>query len=261
MPENTILIIEDDPGTAEAIVEKITSAGFRAIIKYTGAEGIMAFRDQAPDLIVLDLMLPDVDGIDICRAIRQESATPIIMLTAKAEEVDRIVGLEIGADDYMTKPFSPKELVSRIKAVLRRTTVRPVVNDATLFRAAGIELDDARHEVTVDGKPVNLTPTQYKLLALLMRNAGQVVSRDTLTTELWGYEGFSTNLLEVHIGHLRRKIEDNPRKPRRLITVRSFGYKITDSVSDSDSVSNSDDTSTSTATTTVTATVTAVTGT
>jgi len=230
MATQKILIIEDDIGAADAVFEKVKSAGFEAMIENTGAAGIATFQAETPDLIVLDLMLPDMDGIDICREIRRNSAVPIIMLTAKADEVDRIIGLEIGADDYVVKPFSPKELVSRIKAVLRRVGERPEQSGAAMHRAAGIELDERRHEVKLDGKTLQVTPIEYKILLLLMRHAGQVVPRKTLTESIWGYEGYSPNLLEIHIGNLRRKIEDHPRHPTRLITVRAFGYKIVDSI-------------------------------
>lgn len=226
MSVQKILIIEDDLGAAEAVFEKVTSAGFEAVVEHTGAKGIAAFKGEHPDLVVLDLMLPDIEGLDICRAIRQTSNVPIIMLTAKAEEVDRIIGLEIGADDYVVKPFSPKELVSRIRAVLRRIGEQPIEKEASVYKAAGLELDEIRHDVRLQGSPLKLTPTEYKILALLMRHAGQVVSRQTLTDAIWGYDGYSPNLLEIHVGNLRRKIEENPRHPKRLITVRSFGYKI-----------------------------------
>lgn len=232
MSAKKILIIEDDPAAAEAVLEKVRSAGFSGIVTHTSAEGLRAFHEQQPDLIVLDLMLPDGDGIELCRTIRKQSQVPIIMLTARAEETDRIMGLEIGADDYVTKPFSPKELVSRIKAVLRRSDLPhlPLPPSSThqglIYTAGDIRLDAARREVTINGKPVRLTPTEYAILHILIQNAGQVVSRDTLINTIWQYNGFSANLLEIHIGNLRRKIEENPRYPRRLITLRSFGYKI-----------------------------------
>lgn len=224
---DSILIIEDDPGTAEAVAEKVTSAGYEPVVAHTAADGLAAFEALKPTLIVLDLMLPDGDGLDICRAIRRSSTVPLIMLTAKTEEVDRIIGLEIGADDYVLKPFSPKELISRIRAVLRRLG-NVALNDAgAVYEAAGIVLNELRHEVTLNGQPLQLTPIEYKLMVVLMKNAGQVVERQVLTEAVWGYEGYSPNLLEIHIGNLRRKIEEHPRHPRRLITVRAFGYKLT----------------------------------
>ena len=195
-------------------------------------EGLVALRQEQPDLVVLDLNLPDMDGLDICRQIRQETdGAPIIILTARVDEADRIVGLELGADDYVVKPFSPKEVISRMRAILRRlasrdTTPTAEEQEPVIFRAAGISLDEARHEVLLEGKLVRLSPTEYKLLCLLMHQAGNVVAREKIVDEIWGYDGFSANLLEIHIGKLRRKLEDNPRRPRRILTVRSFGYKI-----------------------------------
>lgn len=223
-----VLIIEDDAGAAEAVALKSAASGYEVTVAPNGSQGLKAFNDTSPDIVILDLMLPDMDGTDVCRQIRAQSGTPVIMLTARAEEASKIVGLEIGADDYVTKPFSPKELISRIKAVLRRSGATPPAPRvaSAIYQAAGLSLDLERHEVLCDGDPVRLTPTEYKLLALLIRNAGQVVSRETIIKELWGYEGFSDNLIEIHIGNLRRKIEAQPRRPRRLITVRAFGYKL-----------------------------------
>lgn len=240
MPNKKILVIEDDPTVAEAVVDKLRSSGFRTIEKHTGREGLTAFRDEEPDLVILDLMLPDIDGLEVCRRIREpvedpstwDHKTPIIMLTARTEESDRVIGLEIGADDYVSKPFSPKELVARTKAILRRTEDRPAQEQVTFFRAAGIELDTAAHEVCLrshpedEPRPIKLTAIEYSILATLMRHAGEVVSRDKLMDEVWGYDGFSPNLLQIHVGHIRVKLEDDPRRPRRLLTVRSFGYKI-----------------------------------
>lgn len=217
---------------AEALTEKINNSGFSALVKSTGMDGMVAFRQYQPVLVVLDLQLPDMDGLDICRMIRQETmVTPIIILTARAEEADRIVGLELGADDYVSKPFSPKEVLSRIRSILRRVSAREIALPALqaeplIYQASGITLDDARHEVLLEGRSIRLSPTEYKLLSMLMRQAGNVVSREKLVDELWGYDGFSANLLEIHVGKLRRKLEDNPRRPRRILTVRSFGYKV-----------------------------------
>lgn len=242
MPAKKILIIEDDADVAEAVYEKLTTAGYRVLIAYTGNTGLEMYAREKPDLVVLDLRLPDVDGLDVCRALRKADPggevsafpTPIIMLTARAEESDRIIGLEIGADDYVPKPFSPKELECRVKAVLRRAGPRPKSPERKVWRAAGIELDEGRHSVRLrtkrcpEGEEVKLTAIEYQILSALMRKAGQVVSKQELLDLVWGYDGFSPNLLQIHIGHIRAKIEENPRRPRRLLTVRSFGYKIAD---------------------------------
>ena len=227
MPDQRILVIEDEPGTAKAVSEKARLAGYQVHVEHTGTGGLAAFERLEPDLVILDLTLPDMDGVDICRAIRSKSRAPVIMLTAKAEEIDRIVGLEMGADDYVTKPFSPKELIARIRAVMRRMGPgETVASSEETLRVGGIVLDDRRHEVTVDGEQVQLTPIEFRLLQALMRHAGQVLSRERITERVWGYEGFSSNLLEIHIGNLRRKLGDDPRHPKRLITVRGYGYKI-----------------------------------
>jgi DNA-binding response OmpR family regulator len=242
MPANKILIIEDDTDVAEAVYEKLSTAGYRALVAHTGTAGLEVFAKEEPDLVVLDLRLPDMDGLDVCREIRSynngsggaQFKTPVIMLTARAEENDRIIGLEIGADDYVPKPFSPKELECRIKAVLRRASPRPREPERSVWRAAGIELDEGRHRVTLrskrapEGEEVKLTAIEYQILTVLMQKAGQVVSKDDLLDMVWGYDGFSANLLQIHIGHIRAKIEENPRRPQRLLTVRSFGYKIVD---------------------------------
>jgi DNA-binding response OmpR family regulator len=225
VPGSLILIIEDDPPTAEAIHEKLSASGYHPLVAHTGEDGLRSFYDHEPDLVILDLMLPDADGADICRAIRRTATTPIVMLTAKVEEVDRIVGLEIGADDYIPKPFSTKELVARVRAVLRRSE-RSMSPPSVIRSAAGIVVDEGRREVSVEGDVVHLTPTQYNILSLLMKHAGEAVSRDVLVAALWGHDDLSANLLEIHIGHLRRKIELNHRRPQRLLTVRSFGYRI-----------------------------------
>jgi len=224
-----ILIIEDDTGTAEALQAKINAAGYQALVRHTAQEGWQAFCQENPTLVVLDIKLPDGDGLAICQQIRRESRTPIIMLTAMAKESDRIVGLEQGADDYVVKPFSPKEVISRIKAILRRVegpSHAVLEPDAAQYSAGGIDLNVARCEVRVDGSPVRLSPTEFKILARLMQDAGRVVSRVDLVQTIWGYDGFSANLLEIHVGKIRRKIEVDPRRPRRLVTVRAFGYKI-----------------------------------
>lgn len=228
--KKSILVIEDDVGTAEALREKISAAGYEVLVRHTAEDGYQAYCQHDPALVVLDLKLPDGNGIDVCRRIRRNARTPILMLTALAEETDRIVGLEQGADDYVVKPFSPKEVISRIKAILRRVNSPQIAPaEATtpeVYRAAGIELNAARFEVRVEGELVRLSPTEFRILLRLMQDAGRVVSRDDLVQTIWGYDGFSANLLEIHIGKIRRKIEVDPRRPQRLVTVRAFGYKV-----------------------------------
>jgi DNA-binding response OmpR family regulator len=227
-----ILIIDDDVLLAQAVKRKFESNGFKVELAATGAEGFEAITQAAPDLVLLDLSLPDIDGTEICREVRRNSTLPVIMLTGRTEETDRVVGLELGADDYVTKPFSVSELLARAKAVLRRTTATPMLANAEAqgdnnhrLSASGIEVDTRAHEVTVDGNPAVLTPIEYKLLCVLMENKGRVMSPQELLKEAWDYDQYDAHLVEVHIGNLRQKIEDNPRRPQRIITVRSFGYK------------------------------------
>ena len=227
-----VLIIDDDVLLAQAVQSKFESNGFRVEVVGTAHEGIQAIGIAVPDLVVLDLSLPDVDGIEVCREIRRTSALPVIMLTGRKDETDRVVGLEIGADDYVTKPFSMSELLARAKAVLRRTTTTsisglalPPENAETRLSASGIDVDLQAHDVVVDGTPVALTPIEYKLLCVLMENRGKVLSPTELLTQAWGDDQDDPHLVEVHVRNLRQKVEENPRRPQRIVTVRSFGYK------------------------------------
>lgn len=228
MNERKILVIDDDEMLLGAVQKKLETTGFKVITAVDGASARHLYETQQPDLVVLDLALPDDDGTDICRDIRARSRTPIIMLTGRAEETDRIVGLELGADDYVTKPFSLSELVARIKAVLRRTMAPPVDTrreEPTVLEGHGVYVDLRAHEVTVDGRPINLTPTEFKLLIALMQKQGTVISAQELLEAVWDYEDYDTHLVEVHIANLRAKIEEDPKNPRRIQTFRSFGYR------------------------------------
>lgn len=227
MSGRKILIIDDDELLVGAIQKKFETAGFSVKAAINGVAGRELVEAESPDLIILDLALPDDDGTDICRDVRANSRVPIIMLTGRAEETDRIVGLELGADDYVTKPFSLSELVARAKAVLRRT--EPIQNaqddEPTVLDALGVIVDLRAHEVTVDGTGIALTPTEYKLLVTLMRHQGQVLSAQELLEAVWDYDDYDTHLVEVHIANLRAKIEKDPKKPERIQTLRSFGYR------------------------------------
>lgn len=228
-----ILIIDDDALLAQAVQSKFESNGFRVEVVGTGTEGFQSISGAVPDLVILDLGLPDIDGTEVCREIRRTSHLPVIMLTGRTDETDRVVGLEIGADDYVTKPFSVSELLARAKAVLRRTATTPAFSLAppppelaeTRLSASGIEVDLQAHDVIVDGTPVALTPIEYKLLCVLMENRGKVLSPTELLTQAWGDDQDDPHLVEVHIRNLRQKVEENPRRPQRIVTVRSFGYK------------------------------------
>ena len=175
--------------------------------------------------MILDLRLPDIEGTTVCQQVRQRSSLPIIMLTAKSDEADRILGLELGADDYITKPFSPRELVARVKAVLRRVGPGAEMSDNKLLNGAGVLLNLDTREVTVNDQSVDLTPTQMRLLQVLMEQPGRVFSTDELLDLVWDYEQYDPHLVETHISNLRNRIEDDPKDPQRIITVRSFGYK------------------------------------
>lgn len=218
-----ILLIEDEPGIAEPLVYQLEKAGYSVVWSPDGKDGYERFVAEGADLVLLDLMLPSMSGEDVCRAIRRTSDVPVIMLTAKDEEVDKIVGLEIGADDYVVKPFSSRELIARIKAVLRRRSAAP---SAEAFVAGDIRLDPERREVTVGGTSVHLPKKEFDLLELLMENAGRVVTRETLIDRVWGSDYFGDmRTLDVHIKRLRAKTETEPADPKHLLTVRGVGYK------------------------------------
>jgi two-component system, OmpR family, response regulator RegX3 len=224
-----LLLVEDEKSIAEGLAITLEAEGFQVAWVKDGLDAIPAWERVRPDLVVLDLMLPGMSGTEICRAIRSRSDVPIIMLTARDAEVDRVVGLELGADDYVTKPFSTRELVARIKAILRRA---PRVEDAqeeAPVEAAGVRVDRVRHEVQVDGEVVDLPPKEFELLAFLIEHAGRVLTRGQLIDEVWGsdYVG-DTKTLDVHIRRLRTRIEQDPKEPVRIQTVRGVGYRFTD---------------------------------
>jgi len=226
-----ILLVEDERSIAEGLKISLEAEGFQVAWAKDGTEALGAWERARPDLIVLDLMLPGVSGTEVCRTIRARSDVPIIMLTARDTEVDRVVGLEIGADDYLTKPFSTRELIARIRAILRRAPLggmsTPV--EELPIEASGVRVDRSRHEVTVEGRSVELPPKEFELLAVLVEHAGRVLTRDQLIDEVWGtdYVG-DTKTLDVHIRRLRGRIESDPTDPRRIRTVRGVGYRFAD---------------------------------
>ena len=222
-----ILIIEDEISFSEALSFLLEKEGYSTVVAETGKQGLDAFKSDNFDLVLLDLMIPEVSGIDVCRTIRTTSAVPIIMLTAKDSEIDKVVGLELGADDYVTKPYSSRELVARIKAVLRRGSLD---NDATestsVHSIAGIKMDIERHQVTVNDAAINLPLKEFELLEFLMRNAGRVLTRGQLIDRVWGGDYYGdTKTLDVHIKRLRSKIEVDPANPLLIQTIRGLGYK------------------------------------
>ena len=220
-----ILLIEDEEPIAESVGYSLQNEGFEVVTVGDGVSGLAAARGASPDLIVLDLMLPKLSGLDLCRILRKESNVPIIMLTAKTDEVDRVVGLELGADDYVTKPFSTRELIARIRAVLRRSEGGGGSSDAPL-EGGGIVVDVVRRRVTVHDKPVHLPLKQFELLRTLMTHQDKVLTREQLFRTVWNAEAsYDTGTLDVHIRWLRQKIEDDPSKPQHIRTVRGVGYK------------------------------------
>lgn len=222
-----ILLIEDEAPIAESVAYSLKSEGFTVEIAADGLAGLSSYRAFSPDLIILDLMLPKLNGLDLCRIVRKESNTPIIMLTAKTEEVDRIVGLELGADDYVPKPFSTRELAARVRAVLRRTESLKDEEQRANIKLGGIEMDVARRMVKVEDRPVHLPLKQFELLRVLMMNPGKVLSREELFRKVWDEEStYDTGSLDVHVRWLRERVEADPSNPRYIRTVRGIGYKI-----------------------------------
>ncbi|CAN2184364.1 OmpR Response regulators consisting of a CheY-like receiver domain and a winged-helix DNA-binding domain [Candidatus Nanopelagicaceae bacterium] len=223
-----ILIIEDEVSFSEALSFLLEKEGFQTEVAETGKAGIAAFNKSAFDLVLLDLMIPEISGIDVCRTIRTNSQIPIIMLTAKDSEVDKVVGLELGADDYVTKPYSARELVARIKAVLRRGTPDETSSSESsgIHTAAGIHMDIDRHQVTVNGNLIPLPLKEFELLEFLLRNEGRVLTRGQLIDRVWGGDYYGdTKTLDVHIKRLRSKIEEDPANPVLIQTIRGLGYK------------------------------------
>jgi two-component system response regulator RegX3 len=223
-----ILIIEDEISFSEALSFLLQKEGFETKIAETGKQGLEAFKSQNFDLILLDLMIPEISGIDVCRTIRTSSQIPIIMLTAKDSEIDKVVGLELGADDYVTKPYSARELVARIKAVLRRGSLENVNSEVVtgIHEVAGIRMDVERHQVSVKGVNISLPLKEFELLEFLLRNAGRVLTRGQLIDRVWGGDYYGdTKTLDVHIKRLRSKIEVDPANPVLIQTIRGLGYK------------------------------------
>jgi two-component system response regulator RegX3 len=225
-----ILLVEDEPGLAESVRYALGSEGFDVIVADTGVGGLESARANQPDLVLLDLMLPGMSGLDVCRQIRSSSDVPIIMLTAKDAESDKVAGLELGADDYMTKPFSMRELVARVRAQLRRAAKSGVLSESNeVLRGGAIELDIDAHLARLGGQAVDLRPKEFELLESLMRRKNRLAARHTLIDEIWGPSYFGdTKTLDVHIKRLRQKLEEDPSAPTHIVTVRGLGYKFVD---------------------------------
>jgi two-component system response regulator MtrA len=217
-----VLVVEDDPAAAEMLSIALRQAGFETAVVSEGPKAMPAIRELKPDLVLLDLMLPGMSGIDVCRAIRAESGVPIVMLTAKSDTVDVVLGLESGADDYMIKPPKTQELVARLRARLRRTDPEP----AELLTVGDLTIDVPGHQVSRDGEPISLTPLEFDLLVALARKPRQVFTREVLLEQVWGYRhAADTRLVNVHVQRLRSKIERDPERPEVVLTVRGVGYK------------------------------------
>jgi two-component system alkaline phosphatase synthesis response regulator PhoP len=228
-PAATVLVVDDEPNVVELVRSYLEREGYTVLVALDGATGVDLARTRAPDLIVLDLMLPGLDGIEVCRRLRQFSDAYVLMLTAKAEEIDKIVGLSVGADDYLTKPFSPRELVARVKALLRRpragpgSTAEPEAPPVRGF--ADLVIDEGRHEVTRRGEVLPLTSREFGLLNTLAAHPGRVFTRTQLLGHLWGDAFYDEHVVDVHVANLRKKLEDDPAHPRFVETVRGVGYR------------------------------------
>ena len=220
-----ILIVEDEESFSDPLSYLLRKEGYDVVVTETGPDGLAEFDKNGADLVLLDLMLPGLSGIDVCRTLRQRSSVPVIMLTAKDSEIDKVVGLELGADDYVTKPYSSRELLARVKAVLRRLAEPEDLLPSTI-EAGPVRMDVERHTVTVNGKPTALPLKEFELLEMLLRNAGRVLTRMQLIDRVWGsdYVG-DTKTLDVHVKRLRAKIEPDPARPKHIVTVRGLGYK------------------------------------
>ena len=232
MSGSKILVVEDDQTLLNVLKYNLVKEGYDVLTAADGVQALDVARSNRPDLIVLDIMLPKLDGFEVCRILRREMTTPILMLTAKAEETDKVVGLELGADDYMTKPFSMREFLARIRAMLRRADMMKVaaspVKDLipSSIKVGEIEVDLARHTVSRSGTPIDLSPKEFDLLGFLAKNKEQVFTRDQLLEKVWGYDyAGDTRTVDVHIRWLRQKIEVDPANPEHLLTVRGIGYK------------------------------------
>ena len=229
MSEGTILVVEDEASFVEALTIGLRREGFDVVVATDGAQALDMFDEVQPDLVLLDVMLPKISGIDVCRQLRKKTQIPIIMVTAKGAEIDTVVGLEVGADDYVTKPYRLRELVARMRAVLRRTElngVTAVVLAPGIVQVGDVSLDPEEHRVSVRNQELTLPLKEFELLHILLANAGRVLPRETLIDRVWGndYVG-DTKTLDVHVKRLRGKIEDDPAMPNRIVTIRGLGYK------------------------------------
>ena len=227
---STVLVVEDEPNLLMALKYTLEQEGYDTLTATDGESGLNMAQSRNPDLVILDVMLPSLDGFEVCRILRRQSNVPILMLTARGEEVDRVVGLELGADDYVTKPFSMRELLARVRNMLRRSSApapeRPQESDE-IIRSGNLIIDQASHSITLDGDEIAMKPKEFSLITLLAANRGRAFTRDQIIERLWGYDyvGNSSRTVDVHVRWLREKIETEPSKPRRIVTIRGVGYR------------------------------------
>jgi len=225
-PAPRILVVEDEESLADTVRYNLEREGYVVAVAADGRKALERFRSEGPSLVILDLMLPEMSGLDVCRQIRQISNVPIIMVTAKDSEADKVSGLELGADDYVTKPFSVRELVSRVRAHLRRAGMRADEPEEDVLSGGPVSLDVAKHEVLVRGETVGFPPKEFELLETFLRRQGRLLTRDFLIEEVWGAGYFGdTKTLDVHVKRIRKKVEQDPHLPKHLVTVRGLGYK------------------------------------
>jgi DNA-binding response OmpR family regulator len=221
----TILVVDDEPHVVRLVIANLEPSGYKILTATDGQQALQVVQDESPDLVILDIMLPKMDGYEVCRRIREFSPVPVVMLTARSAEVDLVHGFDVGADDYMTKPFAANELLVRVRAVLRRSKWPEEVLSRHGFKAGPIEIDFAGHKVTVNGQPVKLSPTEYRLLAYMASNAGRVIFHRELLRAVWGPEyGDESEYLRVYVRYLRQKLEPDPANPRYLLTQPGAGY-------------------------------------
>lgn len=227
MPRHRVLIVDDDPTVTDVVCRYLERDGFQAEVACDGRDGFARAVSDPPDLLLLDLMLPSMDGLEICRRLRAVAPVPVIMLTARGDEDDRVIGLELGADDYIAKPFSAKELVARVRAVLRRSdgALAPAAAGATVLRDGDLVVDVAAYEATLGGEVIALTPREFELLAFLLRNPRRAFRREEVLGAVWGYRIGDTSTVTVHVRRLREKVEPDPSAPRRIVTVPGIGYR------------------------------------
>ena len=230
MPERSVLVVEDEEALSLALQYNLSQQGYRVAIAADGKEALDLARGGRPDLILLDLMLPTLGGLEVCRILRRETTAPILMLTAKADEGDKVMGLEAGADDYITKPFSMVELLARVRAMLRRADMPSVGNgdhgDSPVLVSGSLRLDQEAHRATLNGEPLDLRPKEFELLAFFMSNPGRAFTRDHILDRVWGYDFLGDpRTVDVHVRWIRERIEEAPGAPKRIITVRGIGYR------------------------------------